>query len=295
MLRHILVPTDGSPLSERALTLAETIARAQEAEVTLVRVVESPFWIEFGPDATMDAQVYDQLVGSLEQDAQQGLSRLQQQLQKSGLTTQTAMLHGHLGAALLDYEAAHQPDLVVMATHGRTGLARFALGSISDHMVREGHAPVLLVRAFSPALSAASTALVPLDGSSLAEQALPIVEALAQKPLRKVRLLQAISSPDQRDAAMTYLQSIADRLHARGLETELDVRTEDPADAIRQVAAHVHLVILSTHGRGGLDRFRHGSIAERSMRELNTPVLLIRARATAEVRPAPELAAAAVI
>jgi nucleotide-binding universal stress UspA family protein len=147
--------------------------------------------------------------------------------------------------------------------------------------VREGRAPVLLVRAMSPAVSEATTALVPLDGSPLAEQALPMVETLAGKPIQRVRLLRAIANAEEQSAAMAYLEGISNRLGTRGLQTDLDVRTEDPADAIRNAGAHAHVVILSTHGRGGFDRFRHGSVAERAMRELTTPVLLIRAPATA--------------
>jgi nucleotide-binding universal stress UspA family protein len=295
MLHRILAPTDGSPLSERALPLIETIARAQAAEVTLVRAIEPPAWLEYGPNVTMDAQGYEALIDVLDQDAQQNLTRLLQRLGEVKVAALTALVHGPPAAALLDYEAQIQPDLVIMATHGRTGLTRFALGSIADRMVRAGNAPVLLVRAFSPARSALETGLVPLDGSALAERALPMVETLAGKPVRRVRLLRAISTPDHRYAAMQYLERIAQRLATHGLEAEFDVRTEDPADAIRHAASGVDLVILSTHGRGGLDRFRHGSIAERAMRELPTPVLLVRAKLLSATAEPPSAAIAALL
>jgi nucleotide-binding universal stress UspA family protein len=279
MFKRLLVPTDGSPLSVRAFALTETLARAQAAEVILAQVVEAPPWMGLGPDANMDAEVYQQLVDDLDQTATAHLARAQARLAEVGVRSRTALLHGFPAAELLEYEEASDSDLVVMSTHGRTGLARFALGSIADTLLREGTAPVLLVRAFAPALCALESALVPLDGSPLAEQALPAVRSLAQRPLRKVELLRVIQRPEERSAASDYLERIAPGLREYGLQVEISIREGFPSDIIRGAAAGVNLVVLGTHGRGGFDRLRHGSVADRAMRELATPVLLIRAKA----------------
>jgi nucleotide-binding universal stress UspA family protein len=169
-----------------------------------------------------------------------------------------------------------QPDLVVMASHGRSGLPRFALGSTAERLVREGTAPVLIVHALNPLDQKLDFALVPLDGSPLAEQALPMVESLAGKPVRQVRLMRAVTRPDETPEARRYLEGVRDRLQSAGLEVTIEVRIDEPATAIRDAGERADLIVLATHGRGGFDRLRHGSVAERVTREAQMPVLLVR-------------------
>jgi nucleotide-binding universal stress UspA family protein len=275
MFRRILVPTDGSSLSAQAIPVARMIAQAQGASITLVQVITPQAITEFGLNGLTEPEIYE---GFLEQEAYQNLAGLQNQLTTSGVHVETHLRHGSAAGALLDYEAELDPNLVVMATHGRTGLPRFALGSVADRLVREGSAPVLLVHAFNAEPKVLEKALVALDGSELSEQALPLVRMLAQRPLRQVRLLRAIARDAEMDAAMGYLTKVGDRLAKWGLGIDLDVRVEEPSSAIQQAAGHTDLVILTTHGRGGYDRWRHGSVAERAWSGAATPILLVRAQ-----------------
>lgn len=151
-----------------------------------------------------------------------------------------------------------------MGTHGRTGLTRLALGSVADRMVRAGTAPVLLVREAEP--STLRSALVMLDGSGLAEEA-----------LEAVKLFEAVDDARDRRPATTYLEGVASQLAGSGLTAEAIVDVGDPAALVHQAAEGADLVALCTHGRGGLDRFRHGSVAERVVRDSKKPVLLVRA------------------
>ncbi len=178
---------------------------------------------------------------------------------------------------MIDTEQDVQPDLVVIASHGRSGLIRFALGSVTERLVREGNAPVLVVQAASPVDRPLDSALVPLDGSPLAELALAMVETLARKPVRQVRLLRAVANLDERPAAHAYLERIAKRLTDVGLTVSTSVPIAEPTQALAAAAASVDLVIIATHGRSGFDRVRHGSVAEHVTREVQTPVLLVRA------------------
>jgi nucleotide-binding universal stress UspA family protein len=275
------------------------IARANDAEVVAARVVEPLAWIGYEPNGYVSAQVYQDMLDGVQQAARDDLERIAGQFHTAGVNVRTAMLQGSAGATLLDYENEVRADLVIMTTHGRTGLVRFALGSVADMLVREGTAPVLLVRPFTPLNSTPSeprleTALVPLDGSALAEEALLMVEELAGKPLRRVVLLRAIGAADERAAAVVYLDRVAQRLASAELQTEIRVELDNPARAIAHAAGEVDLVILSTHGRGGLDRIRHGSIADQATRHLSTPTVLVRAgRAAATSNTAPSRAARA--
>jgi nucleotide-binding universal stress UspA family protein len=162
-------------------------------------------------------------------------------------------------------------------------------------MVRHGAAPVLLVRAFAPAFGGLRSALVPLDGSALAEEALPLVGTLATRPLEHVRLLRAVTDESDEGAAGRYLDQTAARLSGSGVQVSTQVKVAPPAKAIADAAAHFDLVILSTHGRGGFARWRHGSVATRAIAHLGTPTLLVRVRPPAPLPAVPLEEAALVI
>lgn len=270
LIQQILVPLDGSPESEKALTRAEQLAREQRARLVLLRAVEP----STGVDSTA---VYRAVIKEAMREAEASLAREVGLLRGRSVKAESTAILGPPAATILDYEQAHRPDLVVMATHGRSGLARFAMGSVTDRIVREGCAPVLVVRRSSQAEGALRHALVMLDGSPLAEQALPLVEALAGKPLQRVTLFQAVADPVTRPSAERYLDEVASGLAAAGLETQIAVEVGAPSEVIAGAAEFVDLVVLSTHGRGGLDRLRHGSVAEHVAQVLDKPMLLVRA------------------
>ncbi len=279
MITRIMVPTDGSEESNKAVGIAEQIARAHNAEVLLVRVIEPIDWQFAASEVPIDPKTYDDLVRAIEDEAVAGLARLQTSLAEHGIRARSITPRGLAASELLDCEKVEHPDLVVMATHGRSGLARFALGSIADRLVREGITPVLLVRRSMPVDEELESAVVMLDGSGVAEQALPIVDELAGKPLRSVTLFRSVSDPDDREPAKTYLHAVGTRLARPECSINEVVDVGDARDTIQRVARERDLVILATHGRGGFDRLRHGSVAEAVVREVTNPVLLVRAGA----------------
>lgn len=265
MLHRIMVPTDGSPESERALPLAKQLALAHEADLVLVFIIDQPplaMGRYPGPD--------------LEEMAAAHLSALEASLAAEGVRVRSTQERGPTAATLLDRERAENPDLLVMATHGRTGLARFALGSVADRMVREGTAPALVVRRSTPVAHKLETALLMLDGSGLGEAALALTERLAGKPLRAVTLFRVVSAPQDRGAAETYLEGAAARLSKLDLQTRTTVELGDPRHVAERAARGHDFVILATHGRGGFDRWRHGSVADYVVRYVDRPVLLVR-------------------
>jgi nucleotide-binding universal stress UspA family protein len=278
MFRRILVPTDGSALAERSFPLAERIALSQGASVVLARVVPPITWLGYDPTAYGTPNVYQELFDTMDDDCRRYLGRAADRFHAVGIDAETEMRHGIPGAALLDLEEQLGPDLVVMGTHGHSGLARFAMGSVADLMVRDGTAPVLLVRAFAPALSALLHALVPLDGSALAETALPMVEALAIRPVAEVQLLRAVNMESDRAIASLYLDGIANRLRAYGVKVKSTIVVAPAVEAIARAAERADLVVISTHGRGGFERIRYGSVATDAIRNLATPTLLVRVR-----------------
>jgi nucleotide-binding universal stress UspA family protein len=272
-----MVPTDGSTLSARALPVAESIARAQEAEVILVRVMEPVDRYGLSVESYLTVDAYDELIESRHLQAEADLLEMIEAIEGRGSVASSMILVGSPADQLLSAEADLRPDLVVMGSHGRSGVARLALGSVAERLVREGAAPVLVVHAATPIDRALHIALVPVDGSARAEAALAMVESLAGAPIRGVRLLRVLAEGEQGPEVREYLRNAAVRLRARGLVVSSEIQVGNAAEVIQNAAKEVDLVILATHGRGGLDRLRNGSIAEEVTRAVTAPVLLVRA------------------
>jgi nucleotide-binding universal stress UspA family protein len=278
MLSRIMVPTDGSEESEKAIPVAGQIARAHNAEAVVVRVIEPHVWDYPAAEGPIDPQSYETLMNAIEDQAKSELGHAQERLAAQSVKARGLAPQGYAASELLDLEQTERPDLVVMATHGRTGLARFALGSVADRLVREGTVPVLLVRRATAGEVRLETAVVMLDGSGVAEQVLPIVDELLGKPLQAVTLFRSVSDPDDREAARTYLMAVAGRMTGLSGKAHVVVDGGDPRHTITRVARDHDLVVLCTHGHGGFDRLRHGSVAEAVVRNIENPVLLVRAK-----------------
>jgi nucleotide-binding universal stress UspA family protein len=168
--------------------------------------------------------------------------------------------------------------LVMMSTHGRTGLSRFALGSVAELVVREAATPVFLVRGLADHPCTFDSILVPLDGSTIAEAVLPCVEAIAPALKSKVFLLRVPANEDVTDAR-DYLTAIATRLRAAGIkDVHTSVRPGPADEAIIHTAEreNVSFIAMATHGRSGVRRWVLGSIADRVLHTAPIPTLLVR-------------------
>src|SRR5919202_7128286 len=285
MFQQIMVPLDGSELAERALPCAARLGVATGATLHLVHVVElaPPLTWPFAP-AYLPGSVYDDLVAQEIQQATAYLDKMRERVAAGGVHVRTEQMVGYAAATLLDYERDAGIDLVVMCGHGRTGLARFALGSVAEHLLRHGTAPVLLVRPFGDPVSL-EHAVVPLDGSALAEEALRVVKGLAPDVVREVTLVRAIEGPERRSGAENYLAEAAQQLQVDHLACRRQVELGNAAQVILDVAGPDKLVVMATHGRSGLTRWALGSVADRVAHGGAAAVLLVRAGATERPQP----------
>lgn len=144
---RVLLPTDGSALSEAATTEAALLAKRLNRPLVLIRAVfpEAELAPTAGFDAVYAPEVYEELSKSLEQDARTGLDRIADELREQGVTVDISLLHGP--AAQTIEEAARPDDLIVMTSHGRSGFRRWLIGSVAEKLVRTAPCPVVLVRA----------------------------------------------------------------------------------------------------------------------------------------------------
>jgi nucleotide-binding universal stress UspA family protein len=246
-----------------------------------------------------DALVVEMLLDDERKAAHEYLERTGHVLRVRHPTLTVEYRQGRAADELL---AATEPgDLLVLTTHGRGGTARWFLGSVAEAVVRRATVPVFLVR--TTETEAPSTAIrrlvVPLDGSTLAEEALPTAAALARRLQVPLHLLTVIDvsegelldlvlssvSPTRLGETLTRLLTDAetrlahtcDRLGHDGLETSTEVRHGPAAEGIVGATRPGDLIVMTSHGRTGPVRWLLGSVAEAVVRHATVPVLLVRA------------------
>ena len=301
MYSKIVVPLDGSPAAECALPLVRTLARRLTLPVTLFGVVDLR---EISRDVTAaDGLLF--LDGMVAQESRRMADYVHKMAESLGAVALTAPSDKGAAETIVETAAADKNSLIVMATHGRSGLNRFLLGSTAEKVLRASDNPVLLVKATETAVGAGEAALtsivVPLDGSELAERVLPAVTELAQKLDLEVILMRAYAIPYGaysagegfydpvhletlltmvKQEAFEYLETKVAELQRQGLSKVSFVAKEGlSADEIIKLARETpaNLVAMSSHGRSGVKRLVLGSVTETVVRHSGDPVLVLRA------------------
>jgi len=277
----VLTPLDGSTIAEVAVPYAEAVARITGAGVRLLRVLDAGHAAETG--ATEGAPTGRQA-------SEDALRALAAAACVRGAEAEAVTAVGDPIAQII--AAAEAPDvtLVIMATQGQSGLKRWYLGGVADAVLRTTTKPVLVIppEAGGRAGSAVrfTRIAVPLDGSALAETALPVAEGLARPANGQVILLhvQPASAATPTDAggaadAYAYLAAAQGKLRDAAAATTVAL-SGTPSDAIvEHLAAHpVDLLVLTTHGRGGRRHLVLGSTAYRLL-HADIPMLLVRSEA----------------
>ena len=302
MLKTILVPTDGSPSSIRALPYAAALARAADGEILLVRAVKDPAAITAsseGMPAIIDVQKVEK---DMFREATASLAALAALVTNQGLKSEEEIVEYRDVAASAIVAAAqeHHADIIAMSTHGRSGLGRMVYGSVAEEVLTRSHLPVLLVPPHASAqgwVARSGTAhriVVPLDGSALAEEALGPATELAKTlgaGMTVIRVLEMLvlavpdSTPvvagddeDDREAARTYLAGVVNRLTADGVSATGELLHGNPSDLIGRAGgeADVDAIVAATHGRTGVSRAVLGSVATGLLHGARVPVLLVR-------------------
>lgn len=293
---RVLVPLDGSALAEGALPVARRLVGEPGDELILLRVAvlnDMPMpimaeygmvWADYGEAVTTPEEERRQAVDYL--DGVQGRSTL------ANLHTRAIVLEGDRSQVIVETAAKEGVDLIVMTSHGRTGLSRWVIGSVAERVLESGPCPVLLWRDGQEAASALQSILVTLDGSTLSETALDPALKLARRLGASVTLLRVWphgageARPESEDS---YLNGVI-KQHA---ETTVPLRSATveakgagPAHtalAIIEFAGReaIDLIAMSTHGRSGLQRWVYGSVTEKVLRGTDKALLMVRPGRTA--------------
>jgi nucleotide-binding universal stress UspA family protein len=322
----VLIALDGSAWSRQILTPIRQLFTPADHELMLLRVAELPTGIVGAPprqtslswrsamyESRRDLEyalhpIYDSQQEPNERAAlEMTLLPDQQQLQRDGYIVTSLVRFGEPAEEIADLARCANVDIVAMATHGQTGLRHLLMGSVAEQVLRDLTIPVLLIRPtdrtedHAPARPAdrCLTAIVPLDGSPIAEQALDCATGLAS--IKGARLVLTAVEPTVGDVGLAevgvvpywmladheaavlrlnqYLKLTAVRLSRMGLTTETRLAEGSPAEEILRISAaeHADLIIMATHGRSRMQRLLLGSVAAKVLQNADVPVLLARA------------------
>jgi nucleotide-binding universal stress UspA family protein len=266
MYERILVPLDGSPESEVVLAFAKLLP----AELIYLLFVQH--------DAPQGREFRNRPVF---RDADAYLERIGNALRTGGREVELLQTWGDPADRII--EAAVDADLIVMATHGRTGGERIIYGSVTDCVARSVSAPVLLVpRAHIASDPPVARVALPLDGSELAESAMPTAHGLARHldvPLHLIRVVDPRrETAGNLEAARRYLRDLVERPGVAPHPTS-EVRSGDVTATLPNAIEAGDLVVMASHGYDGIRRLLFGSATDAVILRGRAPVLVLRARA----------------
>lgn len=310
MFTRVFVPLDGSARAEQALPTAARIARATAGTLLLARVVSvAP---EFSPYFVLSPAAGPRLTIEVLEEAKDYLTQIARSDVLAGIDSVTVVPTGLAAHALLDEIEKQHADLVVMTSHGRTGLSHWVLGSVAQHVARHSRVPVIVLRENTWFVGDVGTmerplrVLVPLDGSARAEAILAglggLLDDLRVPGGADVRFVCVIDPNELAiaqfeetlviEGANAYLKRISERLKATYPTTALAVTwsvvvNSDVAGMLIALAeagrttdsgapARSDLVAMATHGRSGFSRWALGSVTERIFGSITVPLLIVR-------------------
>lgn len=296
MFKHILVPLDGSKLAEAAIPAAASLAGTLNAPVTLLHIIEKDAPQEIHNDRHITQP--EEALTYLEELAKRGFpagAKVDWHVHTAAVKDVSSSIVEH---AMREFN----PDLIVMCTHGRSGVRDLLYGSIAQQVVGQGITPLLLIKpgTDAPRSFKLEKILVPLDTGPVHDASLPVTQELASAYQAHIHLLTIIptfSTVSGETAAASSLlpattsalleinvenaaedlQEHLDQLKKGGPQVSAEVARGDPATEIVKIAEklNVDLIVLTTHRRAGTAAFWARSVAPNVARRARMPILLI--------------------
>ncbi len=304
---RVLVPLDGSALALQAIPYASALAGPQ-GKLVFTTIIEVP-------EQNRDDRGW--AIPITEQDQDRAVTRAAEYLEDVAARWLNGRGPGHVVVSagdpaeeILRIAREEAVDVIAIGSHGRGALGRLRVGSGADRLTRSSDIPVLVVRPMDsqPELDKGRIRrfVVALDGSERAMKALDVVTRIASQTGDHLHLITVIPGPDviavpmpwMGPAAVDYdvgetmialerkavdlLSSLSNDLNEQGIDTAFSVAVGDPFEEIDRVAYPQDVIAVTTHGRGGLERWALGSLAEKLVRNARAPVLVVSARTERE-------------
>jgi nucleotide-binding universal stress UspA family protein len=294
---RILVPLDRSALAECVLPHAVALARALDAGLVLLHVLS-------GADEPDRLRAVDPLEWQLRQaEAESYLQGVCARLREAGVTCEAQVSAGDAAEFIVGFAHDQNISLIIMASHGQSGLSRWNLSSVAQKVVMSTRASLMVVRSYETAPADTNALqyrriLVPLDGSARAESVLPLATVLARIPETLVLVAHVVqrpalprrTPPSQEDIGLadrlvernsaeaeSYLETVRLQLPPAAVETHLLVSGQ-VASALREFVTQqgVDLVLLSAHGYSGETHWPHGGVAASLLAYGSCPLLIFQ-------------------
>jgi len=270
MLKKILLALDGSENAERALWWVTKVAGREKAQVVLFRAVDT-------------AILEPEFIPSTAQDALNYLLRMETEINQSGIPAKVIVRQGKPAETIVKVAIEEKCDLILMTTRGGSKVKRWAIGGVTEQVMRMSPIPVLPIQSRTrPAKNDhVRRVIVPVDGSGLAEEAIPWAVGFARLLKARLVFLHVYANVGRRaeenfDALRKRLVRRCELLKKEGVKARFAVRTGDAADRILWFAGMNDLILTTTHGEGGFKRWVFGSVAEKLVHEARVPVLIYK-------------------
>lgn len=295
-IERILLATDCSPEAEGAEVYASMMAELWGATLTVVNV------LEFAPGLNPEYPVNNLYLTEMMKQATRALGELKVRTEERGVSVQTHIVTGIPSQEIVAAAEAHDVDLMIVGTLGKTGLQHILLGSTAERVIRASPCPVLVVRAewskenqvgSGPRPATLDRILVPVDFSDCSLDALEYAAVVAQRAKASVTLLHVMepvsygldftltipgSRERKKEAISERLAGVVAALKNVNVPADYIVRGGLPNDSILEAAQTISadMIIMGTHGRRGISHALYGSVAEFVLRNSRCPVLTVR-------------------
>ncbi|WP_136688804.1 universal stress protein [Halorhabdus amylolytica] len=285
MYEKILLPVDDTTGNAEVLHHAAEIANYLDSEIRLLHVADT----EQHSVTLTDEGVVDGLV----RRGEEIVAEAGETLETLGVAHSTDVVQGTPAETIVEYAEGFDQDLIMMSTHGREGLSRFLLGSVTEKVVRLSDVPVLTARMQEGDTFAFpyDRILIPTDGSDTAERAAEHALDLAELSDATVHALSVVETaalgPDVRSDATSdefdqgareAVADVAARAESRGIDATTGVETGSADEEILEAIDErdCQAVVMGTTGHRGVDRILLGSVAEKTVRSAPVPVVTVR-------------------
>lgn len=282
--QNILVPLDGSELAERVLPAALYLAEAMHGSVTLLTVVAKK--------PSDDVNLMAQAIQTGEYEADLYLRSVKKHFLPSMVPIETAVITGKPDKDIIEYAKENGTNLIIMSTHGRSGITRWSFGRTADKVLRRSPCPTVILRSehdIEP--DQFKRVLLPLDGSPLAERVLTPALEMAKSVGVELFMIHVVEKGSfygfghdeahidaEIEAAQTYLDELRDRAIPAGVAVHSHIEVGSSADAIVDYAEaqEIDLIVVSSRGDSGFNNWMFGSVAEKVMKGAPCAILVIR-------------------
>ena len=307
MFGKILVPVDSSEESRTILRWAAGLAKTTKSDLTLLTVIDTEDFqiVEAAATGQTDTTAPGGIISKISEKVEAGLEAEVASLRATGIGIDVRVVTGSPAETIVSEANTVGADLIAMSTRRESALARGILGSVTDRVLHSTSIPLLILQPEDMSDESVGSGfvqhiIVPLDGSTLSEEAIAPATALAQATGADLVFTEVVKVPiygmdmggvgygaavyaedlDTKileESAAKYLQQFVDNAESAGLKAQAKVRVGNPSIQIVNESAETEgsIIVMATHGAGGLKRWIVGSVTDKTIRAAHRPVLVI--------------------